>query len=152
MHSLVIQVNLLHPLWHGEGWPPSPFRLFQAMVAGAFGGRWAGEDENAQEQRLSAFRWLERQQAPAISAPPRSLCRQITSFVPNNDLDSVDGDPRRVEEIRVEKVVSPVRLEASTTFLYVWHFETGEAEARLLCDLAGKGRGARSRRGRSGFD
>lgn len=137
MHSLLLHVNLLHREWHGLGdWPPSPFRLFQAMVAGAFGGRWAGEDQNAKEQRLQAFQWLERQQPPDIVAPPRSQCGQITSYVPNNDLDSVGGDPRRVEEIRAEKAISSVRLEDSRTFLYAWHFETGEAEANLLCDLA----------------
>jgi CRISPR-associated protein Csb2 len=105
------------------------------MVAGAFGGRWAAEGKDAREQQSEAFRWLERQQAPNISAPPRSECRQITSYVPNNDLDSVGGDPGRVEEIRAEKVISPFRLEASQTFLYAWHFEQGEAEAKLLCDL-----------------
>jgi CRISPR-associated protein Csb2 len=107
MHTLLFQVNLLNPLWHGTGdWPPSPFRLFQAMVAGAFGGRWAAEDEDAVGQRFEAFRWLERQPPPHISAPPRSECRHITSYVPNNDLDSVGGDPARVDEIRVEKVSS----------------------------------------------
>jgi CRISPR-associated protein Csb2 len=136
MHSLLFHVNLLHPLWHGSGdWPPSPFRLYQAMVAGAFGGRWAAEDKIAQERRSDAFRWLERQQAPHISAPPRSECRPITFYVPNNDLDSVGGDPARVEEIRAEKVVRPFRLEVSQTFLYAWHFDEGDAEANLLCDL-----------------
>jgi hypothetical protein len=48
MRSLLIHISLLHPLWHGSGdWPPSPFRLFQAVVAGAFGGRWAAEDQIA---------------------------------------------------------------------------------------------------------
>jgi CRISPR-associated protein Csb2 len=137
MRSLLVHVNLLQPLWHGKGdWPPSPFRLFQAMVAGAFGGRWAAEDKEAHEQRVEAFRWLERQRAPEISAPLRSECRKITSYVPNNDLDAVGGDLRRVAEIRAEKVISPVRLETSQTFLYAWHFEAGESEAKLLCDLA----------------
>ncbi len=136
MHSLLFRLNLLHPLWHGAGdWPPSPFRLFQAMVAGAFGGRWAAEDEETRDQRSAAFCWLERQQPPEIAAPPRSQCRQITSYVPNNDLDAVGGDPRRVKEIPAEKVIRSVRLESSQTFLYAWHFETGEAEAMLLCEL-----------------
>src|SRR4051794_8523022 len=116
MRSLLLHINLLQPLWHGSGdWPLSPFRLFQAMVAGAFGGRWAAEDKNAQEQRSDAFRWLELQQPTHISAPPRSQCRPIRSYVPNNDLDSVGGDPRRVEEIRSEKVIVPFRLEVSPT-------------------------------------
>jgi CRISPR-associated protein Csb2 len=105
------------------------------MIAGAFGGRWAAEDPEAQERHSEAFRWLERQPAPHISAPPRSECRQITVYVPNNDLDSVCGDLGRIEEIRAEKVISPSRLEVSQTFLYAWHFDQGETEAKLLCDL-----------------
>jgi CRISPR-associated protein Csb2 len=136
MRTMLVHVSLLHPLWHGSGdWPPSPFRLFQAMIAGAFGGRWAAEDPEAQERHSEAFRWLERQQAPHISAPPRSECRQITVYVPNNDLDSVGGDLGRIEEIRAEKVISPFRLEVSQTFLYAWHFDQGETEAKLLCEL-----------------
>ncbi len=136
MQTLLVHVNLLHPLWHGMGnWPPSPFRLFQAMVAGAFSGRWASEDHEAQTRRSTAFRWLERQAPPHISAPPRSECRPIISYVPNNDLDSVGGDIRRVEKIRTEKAISAVRLENSQEFLYAWFFEDGESDARLLCEL-----------------
>jgi CRISPR-associated protein Csb2 len=93
------------------------------------------EAKETQEQRSEAFQWLERQPAPHISAPPRSECRRITSYVPNNDLDSVGGDLGRVEEIRAEKITSPFRLEISQTFLYAWHFENGEPEAKLLCSL-----------------
>ncbi len=136
MRALLLQVNLLYPLWHGSGeWPPSPFRLFQAMVAGAFSGRWVAEDKVTRERRAEAFRWLERQQAPDISAPPRSECRQITSFVPINDLDSVAGDPARIDEIRTEKVISPSQLEGSQEFLYAWSFKEGEAQAKLICEL-----------------
>jgi CRISPR-associated protein Csb2 len=105
------------------------------MIAGAFGGRWVSEDDGARERHAHAFRWLESRQPPHISAIPRSECRQITFYVPNNDLDSVGGDPHRVEEIRAEKVVSTFRLESSQTFLYAWYFEEGEAEAKLLCEL-----------------
>ncbi len=136
MRSLLIEVNLLDPLWHGAGdWPPSPFRLFQAMVAGAFGGRWVSENESARDQRALAFEWLEGQEPPDIVAPPRSRCGPITSYVPNNDLDAVGCDPHRIDEIRAEKVISAVRLEGSQTFVYAWHFETGEAQAKLLCEL-----------------
>lgn len=106
-------------------WPPSPFRLFQALVAGAFGGRWAAEDLAAQEKRLAAFHWLEKLEAPIVAAPARSPARQVTSYVPNNDLDSVDGYPQRVDEVRVQKVLSPTHLESDRCFLYAWRFEGG---------------------------
>jgi CRISPR-associated protein Csb2 len=33
-------------------------------------------------------------------------------------------------------VIAPVRLDGLQTLLYAWHFEAGEAEAMLLCELA----------------
>lgn len=137
MPILLIEVHLLQPLWHGAGdWPPSPFRLFQALVAGAYGGRWAGEGDDARNQRAAAFQWLERQNAPSIAFPPRSRVRRVTSFVPNNDLDSVGGDPNRVPDIRAEKTLSPWRIENDRTFFYAWTFDQGTEHASLVCSLA----------------
>ncbi|HRJ61724.1 MAG TPA: type I-U CRISPR-associated protein Csb2, partial [Azospirillaceae bacterium] len=50
-HALVVEVRLLTGRYHGvrdngaADWPPAPLRLFQALVAGAYGGRWTAEDE-----------------------------------------------------------------------------------------------------------
>lgn len=137
MPVLLIEVHLLERLWHGAiDWPPSPFRLFQALVAGAYGGRWAGENDETKSRWAEALRWLERQNPPAITFPPRSRVRQVTSFVPNNDLDSVGGDPNRVSEVRAEKVLVPWRIENGDSFLYAWTFEDGDEHARLICALA----------------
>jgi CRISPR-associated protein Csb2 len=131
MRVLLFQVNLLHPVWHGRGdWPPSPFRLFQAMVAGAFGGRWMAEDRESQEQRTNAFRWLERLDAPRIALPPRASGYRVMSYVPNNDRDS-----GQIEDIRVKKEVAPTLLESGQSFLYAWPFDEGEREAAHLCHL-----------------
>lgn len=133
--ALLIEVGLLDDRWHGVGdWPPSPFRLFQALVAGAYGGRWAAEDS---AEKDAAFRWLERLTPPAIAAPPRTLARTVTHFVPNNDLDSVGGDPRRIGEIRSAKEVRPSLFEsADSTFRYVWTFEADGDAAEPLCTYA----------------
>ena len=137
MPVLLIEVHLLEPVWHGEvDWPPSPFRLFQALVAGACGGRWVGEDADARDRRTKALQWLESQNPPSIGCPPRSSGRNVTSFVPNNDLDSVDGDPNRVSEIRAEKTLVPWQIETGGSFLYAWTFEGGDEPASTICGLA----------------
>jgi CRISPR-associated protein Csb2 len=130
----LIEVGLLHDRWHAVGdWPPSPFRLFQALVAGAYGGRWAAEDCASKD---AAFRWLEGLPPPRIAAPPRRPLRPVTSFVPNNDLDAVGGDPARIAEIRTAKTSTAVMLERGTCFLYAWEIENDETLACHICTLA----------------
>jgi CRISPR-associated protein Csb2 len=137
MPVLLIEVHLLEPLWHGAvDWPPSPFRLFQALVAGAYGGRWVEEDDDAKKHRAEALQWLERQNPPDIAFPPRSRFRRVTSFVPNNDLDSVGGDLNKVPDIRAEKTLIPWRIENGDSFLYAWTFDQGSEHAQLICSLA----------------
>ena len=137
MPILLIEVHLLEPLWHGAvDWPPSPFRLFQALVAGGYGGRWVGEGDDAKNQRTNALQWLERQSPPDIACPPRSRLRGVTSFVPNNDIDSVGGDMSRVPDIRAEKTLAPWRIENGDSFLYAWTFDHENEHAQLICKLA----------------
>jgi CRISPR-associated protein Csb2 len=132
--ALLIELRLLADRYHGDrDWPPSPFRLFQALVAGAYGGRWRSEPEDDKD---AAFRWLERLPPPLVAAPPKRELRATTYFVPNNDLDAVGGDPRRVSEIRAGKVVRPVLFDAGEPILYAWPFDDGEDHARRLCALA----------------
>lgn len=133
-HALLVEVRLLDGRYHGVGdWPPSPFRLFQALVAGAYGGRWATEPPDAKDR---AFTWLERLPPPCIAAPARRDLRAITHYVPNNDLDAVEGDPDRVADIRVARTVRPLVIAAEATVLYAWPFADGEDHAALLCRLA----------------
>jgi CRISPR-associated protein Csb2 len=132
--ALLIEVCLLAGRYHGaRDWPPAPFRLFQALVAGAYGGRWRAESDDDKD---SAFRWLEGLAAPHIAAPATIHSRATTYFVPNNDIDAVEGDPRRVSEIRSGKLVRPILLTIDAPCLYAWPFDEGEEHARRLCDLA----------------
>jgi CRISPR-associated protein Csb2 len=133
-HALLIEVHLLGRRWHGVGdWPPSPFRLFQALVAGAYGARWRREDDADKD---AAFRWLERLPAPVITAPPRAELGATTYFVPNNDLDAVAGDPRRVAEVRTAKTTRPILTEDDRPFLYIWPLAGPETEAERIAALA----------------
>jgi CRISPR-associated protein Csb2 len=135
--ALLITVRLLNGRYHGVGdWPPSPFRLFQALVAGAYGGRWRSEPAKVQREKDAAFAWLETLDPPLIASPAKIDARATTYFVPNNDLDAVGGDPARIAEIRTGKIERPVLFASDAAFVYAWPFETGEAEALRLCGFA----------------
>ena len=132
--ALLIEVTLLEKRWQGVGdWPPSPFRLFQALVAGAYGGRWVAEDATVKD---AAFRWLECLDPPAIAAPPRTAAGRVTYYVPNNDLDAVGGDPARVGEIRSAKETAPILIEGAPTFVSVWRFAPAPSEIESVCVCA----------------
>jgi CRISPR-associated protein Csb2 len=56
--------------------------------------------------------------------------------VPNNDLDAVSGDLRRIAKIRTPKFVKPLLFDAEQPLVYAWQFESGEDHARRLCMIA----------------
>lgn len=117
MSTLVIYVRLYDGRYHGEGdWPPSPARLFQALVAGVGLGGPLGHDEK------QALQWLEKQNAPIIAAPLAWQARRgVLFYMPNNDSDSIGGDPARIAKIRTAtKVFRPYMFDAGVPFLYAW--------------------------------
>lgn len=126
---LCISVTFLDTFFHGQSdgdnpeWPPSPMRLFQAMLAGSKMGarklRWVGGDRS---DLRDAFLWLERQPAPEIIAPAASPAPAYTLFVPNNDSDAALNRQDRL----TSKFVRPHRLAHSNeadelrTLHYLW--------------------------------
>jgi len=132
--ALVIHVRLHEGRYHGEGdWPPCPARLFQALVAAA-----------ALNGKLSATRepleWLQKQPAPIIGAPRARRVPhrdRVMFYMPNNDLDAVQGDPGRIAEIRsATKVFRPYLFDANVPFLYAWPIgEEEEGHANAICSL-----------------
>src|SRR5213076_1455433 len=61
------------------------------------------------------------------------------TYVPNNDLDAVDGDVRRIGKIRTTKIVKPRIFDSAVPFLYAWPFHEGEeskGHAQAICSLA----------------
>lgn len=136
-HALLVTVRLLNGRYNGVGdWPPSPFRLLQALVAGAYGGRWRGDPEAVRREKDAAFAWFEALDPPHIAAPAKYDGCTTPYFVPNNDLDAIGGDPARIAEIRVGKIERPRLFAADMPFLYAWPFDNGEAEARRICGFA----------------
>ena len=138
--SLLIAVRFHEGRYHGQedrfngadAWPPSPGRLFQALVAGAArGARLPAEDERA-------LKWLERLEPPRVAAPVARSGRAVKLFVPNNDLDSVGGDPAEVGRIRVPKQWRPNFFDPNEPVLYLWDFESGSTEATCICAIAAR--------------
>ena len=138
--SLLVTVWFHEGRYHGEnvgtngivGWPPSPGRLFQALVAGAARGA------NLQAEDRYALKWLERLGPPRIAAPAVRRGRAVKLFVPNNDLDSVGGDPAKVSKIRVGKQWRPCFFDPNEPILYSWDFESGPTEAARICAIANR--------------
>lgn len=119
--KLCISVTFLHSLFHGKSdgdrpeWPPSPLRLFQALLAGdRIGSRnlaWA-------DKKAEAFHWLEEQDVPQIIAPLVHATVAHVYYVPNNDADKEFDRQERL----AEKVFQPHRMlkEDSPTLHYLW--------------------------------
>lgn len=132
--ALLLEVRFHDGRYHGREWPPSPARLFQALVAGAYGGKCMSEQREIKD---SAFAWLEALQPPVIAAPMCRKVRGFSTYVPNNDLDTVGGDPARIADIRgSRKTFAPRIFEPSSVLLYVWNFTDGEEHARRIVDLS----------------
>jgi CRISPR-associated protein Csb2 len=135
MHRvLLLSVRFHDGRYHGTGdWPPSPARLFQALVAGA------AQEEILGEENRRAFTWLESLTEPVIAVPPMRAGQGFKNFVPNNDLDAVGGDLQLIGKIRAPKSIRPMLFNAETPLLYAWMFdESPEAQvnAQRICAIA----------------
>ena len=129
--ALLLFVRSHDGRYHGRPeWPPSPARLFQALVAGTAKGNALDKDDR------DALVWLEQLAPPIIAAPAVRAGNGFTNYVPNNDLDAVGGDPRRVSEIRAPKFIKPLLFDARMPLLYAWQFDQGEEHAERLCEIA----------------
>jgi CRISPR-associated protein Csb2 len=136
---LCISVAFLDPLFHGKGdeepeWPPSPMRLFQAMLAGA---RAACRSIGWSETKADAFRWLGQlteRQSPLIVAPTARRASGYILYVPNNDSDKKFDRRDRL----TTKIARPHRLCDGDTVHYLWRLNEkdwalGRPHAELLC-------------------
>ncbi|WP_429509773.1 type I-G CRISPR-associated protein Csb2 [Paraburkholderia sp. MM5482-R2] len=77
---LVLEATFLAGTYGGIEWPPSPFKLLQAIVAGCRSVAVAGLD------------WLEQQSPPLILATDQPELVRFVRFIPNN------ADPRKPKE------------------------------------------------------
>ena len=145
---LCIQVRFLRGSCHGRGdggvpeWPPSPLRLFQALVAAAsFRWGWGKQiDSAADDSAVDFLRWLENLSAPEILAPPVRETAPFRLYVPNNTADlAVPGrtgwkkgiqsnlkDVEKYQKMRTEKDVQGHQIEnedEDAPVSFVWSVE-----------------------------
>jgi len=112
------------PAFHGKRdggeseWPPSPLRLFQALVDAA-ANRWR-EPQFVAHAKL-ALEWLQGLQPLEIVAPPHHVGMPFRIAVPNNDLDvwagpvSKGNEPKKQpNELKTMKTVQPTRIRIGT--------------------------------------
>jgi CRISPR-associated protein Csb2 len=117
---LCITVRFLQPLSHGRGdgaepeWPPSPLRLFQALVAAA-AARW--NERLCVEYAAPALEWLAKQPALAVVAAVGVKSDvKYRLYVPDNVGDRVAKSWRggnstaSIADYRTEKDVRPTHL------------------------------------------
>lgn len=129
--NLLIEVRLHDGRYHGRGEAePSPGRLFQALVAGA------ARSRLALDWRAS-LRWLEGLAPPIVALPHFEEGPLLKTFVPNNDLDTVNGDVRRLPELRVPKERALRCFDPAVPLLFAWQYEEAQQSSAVeLCQIA----------------
>lgn len=133
---LTIHVRAHEGRYHGDGDEfPSPFRLFQALVAGA------GISGPLDQKTKEALAWLEGlPDAPIVASPHMARGQAVTMFMPNNDLDKFGGDVRNIAKTRgAKKVWKPRHFDASVPWIYAWPLaEDRGTHANTICTLSEK--------------
>ena len=131
MPTLRVTVDWLDRSYHGAEWPPSPLRLYQAMIAGYAVHR---RGDRALE---AAMRHLERLDPPTIHAPEAEDRAPVTSAVPNNDGDRVldlFAEGKRTDAFEKTRKATALRVRRPHSFdgavTYQWDADT-ETERHL---------------------
>lgn len=149
-----VSITLLQPTFHGRRdrgepeWPPSPLRVFQALMAAA-AARW-GEREQL-VAAAPALRWLESLPAPEIVAPAAVQGSAYAISVPNNAMDVVaaawsrgntTGKDAQPSTHRTMKTVRPTRITAGDTLHYLWRLDpsVSDDERRHISQLTAAAR------------
>jgi CRISPR-associated protein Csb2 len=151
---LSITTRFLHPepSFHGRNdggepeWPPSPLRVFQALVDAA-ANRWREPQFGGYAK--PALEWFQQLAAPEVLAPEHQVGTPFRIAVPNNDLDvwagpvSKGNEPKKQPtELKTMKQVRPTHLSGEAVhYLYPLpdggcpHLEVLKAAARSVTHL-----------------
>src|SRR5690349_8278355 len=121
MKYLVIIIRFLSDRYHGRTengrqpeWPPSPLRLYQAILAGA-SGRW--HDTSVRDRELPAFDWFQSlREPPRIIAPEFQQGRPLLKYVREN-LSDVDPEKRDAKFFR------PTLFWGEPKLTYYWDID-----------------------------
>ncbi len=129
--NLSIAVTFPTGRYHGQEWPPSPARLYQALVAGVMTCGYRKYSTMVEP----ALRWLEKQAPPSIRACDYEDGTHYRIAVPNNDMDViarewVSGRSADPGKLKTMKNVRAKRLQPNGPHVeYVWQVPAEEAEA-----------------------
>jgi CRISPR-associated protein Csb2 len=134
MTHLLITVHWLDDRYHGlldrEGppeWPPAPYRLFQALVAGA------ARRGELEAEAGRALEWLQRLNPPMIIAPRSHPGQVVTHFVPNNDGNK---KPNRQDRL-TGKTFRPTLMLDPPNIHYLWEIIQDQVlQAENVCKAA----------------
>jgi CRISPR-associated protein Csb2 len=137
-NSLCITATLVSALYHGQEWPPSPARLFQALLAGAK----AGVNRFRCAQADADLQLIQRLPSPEIVAPEHRRLPAYRLAVPNNDLDRaarewVKGSDFNLSKLKTFKTVQPRALGGSSgdaRVYYIWALK-GNISLESIRDL-----------------
>lgn len=140
---LKISIRFLLDEFHGRGdqgepeWPPSPLRLFQALVNAS--ARQGGADASA------SLDWLARRPPPVIIATQPAAIQPrygFKNFVPDNVGDLVakswsGGKENDISNYRTAKEIRPTRLQGDTAIHYLWPITDADSpELPMLMQVA----------------
>ncbi len=127
---LCISATFLTLRYHGDEWPPSPARLFQALLAGANTGAYKQHWATVEQ----ALTFIENLAAPELIACRASQLPPYRISVPNNDSEKIAGawkagEPDRAAtlaaKLRTAKTFAPWRLadrhDGAAHVYYLWN-------------------------------
>jgi CRISPR-associated protein Csb2 len=141
--QLRIDVTFPNRRYHGRSstnlsaekieYPPSPTRLFQALIAASHTGIYGQVHVTARDK---ALRWLETLLPPTIKAPPACEAGEgVINYVPNNDNGKNDNP---LDHVRTAKSVLSVVFTGEARLTYHWNFDdTAESRdsAEVICAM-----------------
>lgn len=117
---LLLSIRFLDDRYHGltdsserPEWPPSPFRVFQALIAGNARG------PTIAEPLRNALRWLESLEPPDICAPETHAGQVRLTYVLNNVSS----------RSRTPKTIRPTLLNGDRLVQYAWKFDASDADS-----------------------
>src|SRR5438874_4806879 len=129
-----LSITFLDQAFHGRGdggdpeWPPSPLRLFQALVSAA-ATRW--REDQFRDYARPALQWLETIQPSVVTPPVSAQSFGYRMYVPNNSGDLMTaawarGDTETsMAKFRVEKDVRPTHLYGGDAVHYLFPLADG---------------------------
>lgn len=115
---LILEARFLAGTYGGHEWPPAPFRLFQAIVAGCRGIDVPGLD------------WLEQQPPPSLLATDEPARAEFSRSIPNN------ADPRKTQSALSMRDVIVRRVDTPVWYCWPLHTAADREAADRVCTAA----------------